>query len=165
MAIPAGSQTARTTTSPLLQRAKRPAGFGDPARAPAHGNSSVRADLLRDDGDCLRGKASADGNYFAWDRLYHRFDLGPSGLLAQSGIERMREPDTRFLQLLPDDRGVRHDIGSIDRHFPCWLVTRRALSNAVFRPRLLRDSEGLVCPILRLRMGPALNSGRRDRFH
>jgi hypothetical protein len=25
-------------------------------------------------------------------------------LLAQSCIERMREPDTRFLQLLPDDR-------------------------------------------------------------
>ena len=30
----------------------------------------------------------------------------------------MREPDTCFLQLLADDRSVRHDIGGIDRHFP-----------------------------------------------
>ena len=39
------------------------------------------------------------------------------------------------------------------------------LSNAVLRARLLRDGKGLVCPVHRLRMGPALNSGRRDRFH
>jgi len=77
----------------------------------------------------------------------------------------MREPDTCFLQLLADDRGARHDIGSIDRHFPRWLVTGGALSNAVLRLRLFRDGEGLVCPVLRLLMGPALNSGRRDRFH
>ena len=64
----------------------------------------------------------------------------------------MREPDTRFLQLLPNDRGVRQDIGSIDLHFPRRLVTGRALSNAVFRLRLFRDGEGFVCPILRLRM-------------
>src|SRR5258708_4504309 len=86
-------------------------------------------------------------------------------LLAQSGIEQMREPDACLLQLLADDRGVRHDIGSIDRHFPRWLVTGRALSNAVFRLRLFRDGEGLVCPVHRRRMGPALNSGRRDGFH
>jgi hypothetical protein len=55
--------------------------------------------------------------------------------------------------------------GGVDRHFPRWLVTGRALSNAVLRLRLLRDGEGLVCPIHRRRMGPALNSGRRDRFH
>ena len=65
--------------SPPVQRAKRSVGFGDPVRAHAHESSSVRADLLRDDGDCLRGKASADGNCFAWARLHHRFDLGPSG--------------------------------------------------------------------------------------
>ena len=33
-------------------------------------------------------------------------------LLAQSCIERMREPDTRFLQLLRDDRGVHRDAGA-----------------------------------------------------
>jgi hypothetical protein len=43
----------------------------------------------------------------------------------------MREPDTRFLQLLPHDRSVRRDIGSIDLHFPCWALTGGALSNAV----------------------------------
>jgi len=45
---------------------------------------------------------------------------GPSlgHLLAQSGIEQMREPHSRLLQLLPDDLGVRVDIGGIDRHFP-----------------------------------------------
>jgi hypothetical protein len=53
-------------------------------------------------------------------------------LLAQSGIEQMREPDTCFLQLLADDRGVRHDIGGIDCHFPRWLVTGRALSTQYF---------------------------------
>jgi hypothetical protein len=38
-------------------------------------------------------------------------------LLAQSCIEQMREPDTRFLQLLPDDRGVHRDRGRVDLHF------------------------------------------------
>jgi hypothetical protein len=28
----------------------------------------------------------------------------------------MREPDTGFLQLLPDDRAVRIDIGRVDLH-------------------------------------------------
>ena len=41
----------------------------------------------------------------------------------------MREPDTCFLQLLPDDRGVRYDIGSIDRHFPRRLVTGGSLAS------------------------------------
>ena len=86
-------------------------------------------------------------------------------LLAQSCIEQMREPDTRFLQLLPDDRGVHRDIGRVDLHFARWRIAGRTLSNAVFSSRLFRDSEGLVCPVHRRRMGPALNSGRRDRFH
>ena len=77
----------------------------------------------------------------------------------------MCEPDTCFLQLLPNDRGVRDNIGSIGRNLPRWLFTGRALSNAVFRLRLFRDGEGLVCPLHRLRMGPTLYSGRRDRFH
>ena len=59
-------------------------------------------------------------------------------LLSQSGIEQMREPDASFLQLLPHDRGIRDNISRIDRHFPRWLVTGRALSNAVFRLRLFR---------------------------
>jgi hypothetical protein len=77
-------------------------------------------------------------------RYARTFPLSMSPL-AQSGIEQMREPDTCFLQLLADDRGVRHDIGGIDRHFPRCLVTGRALSNAVFRLRLFRDGEGFVC--------------------
>ena len=77
----------------------------------------------------------------------------------------MREPDPRFLQLLPDDRGVHRDIGRVDLHFARWMIAGRPLSNAVLRSRLFRDGEGLVCPVHRLRMGPALNSGRRDRFH
>jgi hypothetical protein len=76
----------------------------------------------------------------------------------------MREPDTGFLQLLADDRGVRDNIGSVDRHFPRWVVAGRALSNAVLRLRLFRDGEGFVCPIRRRRTGPTLNLGRRDRF-
>ena len=43
-------------------------------------------------------------------------------LLAQSGIEHMREPDAGFLQLLLHDRGVLLDIARIDRHFPRGLV-------------------------------------------
>jgi hypothetical protein len=39
----------------------------------------------------------------------------------------MREPDTGFLQLLTDDRGARHDVRSIDRHLPRWLVMRPLL--------------------------------------
>src|SRR4030081_473196 len=38
-------------------------------------------------------------------RVAHSFPLSMS-LLAQSGIQQMREPDTCFLQLLPHDRGV-----------------------------------------------------------
>jgi hypothetical protein len=34
-------------------------------------------------------------------------------LLARSGIEQMREPDTCLLQLLADDQRVRLDIGSL----------------------------------------------------
>jgi hypothetical protein len=86
-------------------------------------------------------------------------------LLAQSGIEHMREPDAGFLQLLPDDRGVRHEIGSIDCHFAPWMIAGRTISNAVLRSRPFRDGEGLVCPGHRIRFIPALNSGRRDRFH
>jgi len=47
-------------------------------------------------------------------------------LLAQSGIQQMREPYTCFLQLLPHDRGVRCNIGRVDLHLPRWLVTGRA---------------------------------------
>jgi hypothetical protein len=39
------------------------------------------------------------------------------------------------------------------------------LENAVFGLRLLRDGEGLVCRVLRIGLGPAINSGRRDRLH
>ena len=52
-------------------------------------------------------------------------------LLAQSDIERMREPDTCFLQLLPDDWGVHHDISRVDVHFARGVITGRTLSNAV----------------------------------
>ena len=90
---------------------------------------------------------------------------GTGELLAQSGIEHMREPDTGFLQLLPDDWGVHHDIGRVDVYFARWVIAGRTLSNAVFSSRLFRDSEGLVGPVHRLRMGPAINSGWRDRFH
>src|SRR5580698_10998780 len=65
----------------------------------------------------------------------------------------MREPDARFLQLLPRDRGVYNNIGCVDLHFPRRLVTGRALSNAVLRLRLFRDGEGFVCPVLRIRSG------------
>jgi hypothetical protein len=34
-----------------------------------------------------------------------------------------------------------------------------------FGARLFRDSEGLVCPVHRRRMGPAINAGRGDHFH
>jgi hypothetical protein len=50
-------------------------------------------------------------------------------LLSQGCIEQMREPDGRFLQALPDDRGVRQDISRVDLHFPRCGVTGRALSN------------------------------------
>jgi hypothetical protein len=53
----------------------------------------------------------------------------------------MRQPDAGFLQLLPHDRSVHNNIGVIDLHFPRGLVTGRALPNAVFRLRLLRDGE------------------------
>ena len=86
-------------------------------------------------------------------------------LLCQSGIKHAREPDTGFLQLLPHDRGVHRDIGCIDVYFARWVIAGRTLSNAVFRSRLFRDSEGLVGPVHRLRMGPAINAGRGDGFH
>jgi hypothetical protein len=86
-------------------------------------------------------------------------------LLAQSDIKHVREPDTGFLQLLPHDRGVRRNIGRVDCHFPRMVLTGRALSIAVLRLRLLRDGEGLVGPVHRRRLRPALNLGRRDRFH
>src|SRR5882757_612807 len=54
-------------------------------------------------------------------------------LLAQSGIEQMREPDACLLQLLADDRGVHRDIGRVDLHVARWLIAGRTLSNAVSR--------------------------------
>jgi hypothetical protein len=36
--------------------------------------------------------------------------------LTQSGIEHVRESDGGFLQLLPHNRGVRLEIGSVDVH-------------------------------------------------
>jgi hypothetical protein len=50
-------------------------------------------------------------------RVALTFPLSMS-LLAQSGIEQMREPDACFLQLLPDDRCVHGNIGRVDLHFP-----------------------------------------------
>jgi hypothetical protein len=44
-------------------------------------------------------------------------------LPSQSGIEQMRGPDTGFLQLLPNDRGVRHNISSRSKERP--LISRR----------------------------------------
>ena len=76
----------------------------------------------------------------------------------------MREPDARFLQLLPHDWNIRRNIGRVDLHLPRWGIAGRALSNAVFRLRLFRDGEGLIRPVHRRRMSPALNSRRRDRF-
>jgi len=43
----------------------------------------------------------------------------------------MREPDTGFLHLLPDDRGVHRDMGRVDLHVARWMIAGRALSNAV----------------------------------
>src|SRR5882757_312925 len=85
-------------------------------------------------------------------------------LFPQSGVEQMREPDTGFLHLLPDDRGVHRDMGRVVLHVARWMIAGRALSNAVPRSRLFRDGEGLVCPVHRLRTRPALNLGWRDRF-
>jgi hypothetical protein len=90
--------------------------------------------------------------------------VGVPELLAQSGIEHMREPDTGFLQLLPDDRGVHRDIGGVDVYLARGVITGRTLSNAVFRSRLFRDSEGLVGPVLRPGLGPALYLGRSVDF-
>jgi hypothetical protein len=39
----------------------------------------------------------------------------------------MREPDTGFLKLLPDDQAVCGNIARIDRHFPRRLITERAV--------------------------------------
>ena len=44
----------------------------------------------------------------------------------------MREPDTGLLQLLADDRGVRHDIGRVDRHFPRSVFTGRTCRTQYF---------------------------------
>jgi hypothetical protein len=43
-------------------------GPGDPGCADIPGYSPARADWLKDDDDGLRGKASADDNYFAWQQ-------------------------------------------------------------------------------------------------
>jgi hypothetical protein len=42
----------------------------------------------------------------------------------------MREPDTGFLQLLPNDWGVHRNIGRVNLHFARWMIAGRALSNA-----------------------------------
>jgi hypothetical protein len=64
-------------------------------------------------------------------------------LLAQSGIEHVREPDTCLLQLLADDRRVRLHIGSVDLHLR-WgsKLARGTLVDAVFRIRTFSNSEG-----------------------
>ena len=51
------------TPSPAMTR-------GNPGCADALGHSPVRADRIRNDGDCLRGKASADGSCFALATIY-----------------------------------------------------------------------------------------------
>jgi hypothetical protein len=92
---------------------------------------------------------SAIGSEFCWIDIL---------LFVQDGIEHMREPYACFLQLLSDNRRVHHDIGSIDRHFPRWLVTGRALSRAVLRLRLLCEGEGLILP------SPSAPNGSNSQF-
>ena len=66
-AIPGPANPAPQATTPLPpRRSRRPVGPDDPSCADAPGHSFVRADWLSDDGDCLRGKASAEGICFAW---------------------------------------------------------------------------------------------------
>jgi hypothetical protein len=85
-------------------------------------------------------------------------------LLRQSGIEHMPDPDTCFLQLLADDRRVRLHISGVDRHPPAGLSQDAPVACSIwFAP--IREGEGLVCPVLRLGLRPALNIGWRDRFH
>jgi hypothetical protein len=109
-------------------------------------------------GEYLAGRPSPDRPPFIGPHLLQE-------LLAQSGIEQMREPYACFLQSLPNDRGVRDNVGSIDLHFSRWVIAGSALSNAVLRSRLFRDGEGLVCPVHRRPAVQALDLGRRDRFH
>ena len=72
-------------------------------------------------------------------------------LLAQSGIEHMREPDTCFLQLLPDDRRVRLHIGSVDLHFRRGRkLARGTFVVAVFRLWTFSNREWFVGPICRI---------------
>ena len=62
-------------------------------------------------------------------------------LFPQSGIEHMREPDARFLQLLPDDRGVHRDIGRVDVHFAQWMIAGSRSRARSSPPRRRRRSE------------------------
>ena len=54
----------------------------------------------------------------------------------------MREPDARLLQLLPNDRSVRVDVGRIDLDRPRRLIAGRAMTRAVLCLRLFGDGKG-----------------------
>ena len=63
---------------------------GNPGCADALGHSPVRADRIRNDGDCLRGKASAEGICFAWRQYITIEPSRPRSRLVSLRRERRR---------------------------------------------------------------------------